>query len=96
MAKKVASRWLREAATPEYRLTVHEMGPSKPTRKLANLLRSFRDGKAYLRGVEPISDLGIDEGELAGSLTIWSSNHGDLVALDEWLTVRGYETTGIW
>ena len=96
MTKKVAARWLRDAAQPEYRLTVYEMGNSKPTRKLANLLRSFRDGKAHLNGVEHIQDLGINEGQLAGSMTVWSADHAALLALDEWLAKRGYGTSGIW
>ena len=96
MAKKVAARWLETVATPEYRLTIFEAGHSKPVRMMASLLRGFRDGKAYLTGVEPITDLGIDEGELAGSIKVWSSNHAALLALDKWLTKRGYETSGIW
>jgi len=96
MAKEVAQRWLQSHATPEYRVTVYEAGSSKPIRNINNLLRSFRDGKARISGIAPITDLGIGKEENAGSLTIWSSNHAELVKLDKWLSDRGYLTTGIW
>lgn len=96
MAKGVAERWLKSHSTPEYRITIYESGLSKPIRNISNLLRSFRDGKAKIAGVGTIADLGIGTAESAGSLTIWSSNHSELVKLDKWLTDRGFLSTGIW
>ena len=96
MAKGVADRWLQSRSAPEYRVTVYESGNSKPIRNITNLLRSFRDGKAAISGIETISDLGIGSEESAGAITIWSSNHSELVKLDEWLTKRGFLSTGIW
>jgi len=96
MAKGVAERWLKSHSTPEYRITVYESGTSKPIRNISNLLRSFRDGKARIAGIQAIPDLGIGGEQSAGSLTIWSSNHSELVKLDKWLTDRGFLSTGIW
>lgn len=96
MAKGVAERWLESRSTPEYRVTVYESGTSKPIRNISNLLRSFRDGKARIAGIQTISDLGIGNEDSAGSMTIWSSNHSELVKLDKWLTKRGFLSTGIW
>lgn len=96
MAKGVAERWLKSHSAPEYRITVYESGTSKPIRNISNLLRSFRDGKARIAGISPIPDLGIGREESAGTLTIWSSNHSELVKLDKWLTARGFLSTGIW
>ena len=96
MAKGVAERWLKNHSSPEYRITVYETGTSKPVRNIVNLLRSFRDGKAKIAGIESISDLGIGSQESAGTITIWSSNHSELVKLDKWLTDRGFLSTGIW
>ena len=96
MAKEVAERWLSEASTPMYRMTVYETGASKPVKMLSGLLRSFRDGRLVLAGVGTINDLGVSDGDSVGSITIWTSNHAALVALDEWLAKHNYNTTGIW
>ncbi len=96
MAKGVAERWLKNASAPEYRLTVYESGTSKPIRNIVNLLRSFRDGKARIGGIQTISDLGIGSEASAGAVTIWSTNHSELLKLDAWLTKRGFLSTGIW
>ena len=82
MAREVANRWLTEASAPEYRMTVYESGSSKPVKMLSGLLRSFRDGKLVLGGVGLIADLGVSDGQAAGSITIWSSNHAALITLD--------------
>ncbi len=96
MAKGVAERWLKNASAPEYRLTVYESGTSKPIRNIVNLLRSFRDGKAKISSINTISDLGIGTEDSAGAVTIWSTNHAELLKLDKWLTDRGFLSTGIW
>jgi len=96
MAKKVAQRWLTEASQPMYRMTVYESGASRPVRMLSGLLRSFRDGRLVMAGVGSIPDLGVSDGDSAGSITIWTSNHAALLTLDEWLAKHGYTTTGIW
>lgn len=96
MAKSVAKRWLADASQPMYRMTVYESGASKPVKVLSGLLRSFRDGRLVLGGVGTIPDLGVRDGDAMGSITIWSSNHEALLALDQWLNKHNYSTTGIW
>ena len=96
MAREVAGRWLGDKSVPEYRIAIYEAGTKAPVRNLASLLRSFRDGKAYIKGIPQISDLGVESIDGDPTITVWSSNHEGLVALDKWLTKRGYETTGIW
>ena len=96
MAKKVAKRWLSESSTPMYKMTVYETCSSKPVRMLSGLLRSFRDGRLVMAGVGSIPDLGVSDGDSAGTITLWSANHEALLTLDAWLSKHGYSTTGIW
>ena len=96
MTRLVAERWLGDLSSPEYRISIYEAGTKAPVRNLASLLRSFRDGKAPIRGIPQISDLGVESPEGEGTITIWSSDHSSLILLDKWLADRGYETTGIW
>jgi hypothetical protein len=96
MAREVAGRWLGNKSTPEYRISIYEAGTSRPIRNLASLLRSFRDGKAPIRGIPTIEDLGVESPDGDDTITIWSSDHAGLIGLDTWLAKRGYETTGIW
>ncbi len=92
MAKRVASQWLTRHARPEYRITVY--AGSEEIRNLPGLLRAFRDGRTKVAGIEPIKDLGIEAS--FDRMTIWSSDYEGMTKLDEWLTKRGCETTGIW
>jgi len=94
MAKTVAQRFIESHLNAEYRLQVY--GSGQDIRKLPSLLRSFRDGKIRLSGldVEPIEDLGINEN--FDSLEIWSSHREPLKKLAHWFEKRGMETTGIW
>lgn len=96
MARQVAQRWLKESSQPMYRMTVYETCSSKPVRMLSGLLRSFRDSRIVMAGVGSIPDLGVSDGDSAGSITLWSSNHAALLTLDTWLSKHGYNTTGIW
>lgn len=92
MAKRVASTWLDRHAKPEYRVTVY--AGSEEIRSLPGLLRAFRDGRTKIGSIEPIRDLGIRSS--FDRMTLWSSNHEGMTALDKWLTDRGCETTGVW
>lgn len=92
MAKRVASSWLLRHAKPEYRITVY--AGSEEIRSLPGLLRAFRDGRTKIGSMGPIRDLGIRAG--FDRMTVWSSNHEGMTQLDQWLTRRGCETTGIW
>jgi hypothetical protein len=93
MAKVIASRWIRDRLKEEYRFSVYQGGPTD-IKKLPSLLRSFRDGKVKMAGVEPLPDLGIEE--KFDSITIWSSNKDNLMTLQNWFDVRGVETSGMW
>jgi hypothetical protein len=92
MAKSLARQWLRKQATEEYRLKVY-FGAIE-IRNLPGLLRSLRDAKIRMAGVEPITDMGIEEG--FDSITLWSGNRTSLINLKDWFEKRGFETTGIW
>jgi len=92
MAKRVATRWLLRVAQSEYRLTVFY--GAKGSQNLANLLRCFRDGKVAMRGVNPLSDLGVrDHGD---AVEIWTTSREAMIQLKEWFEKRGHETTGVW
>ena len=92
MAKLVALRWVEGRTTPEYRLKV--LYGAKEIRKVPQLLRSFRDGKIKLGSVEPIRDLGIQEG--FDHLIVWSSQRQGMIELQGWFESRGCETSGVW
>lgn len=92
MAKRVAAKWLEANARPEYRITVY--AGSEDINNLPGLLRGFRDGQVRLARVSRIADLGIEVG--LDQMTLWSANREAMLALDDWLTKRGCETTGIW
>ena len=96
MAKNVATRWLKEHTAKEYRITVYETIKSKPIKNLVQLLRSFRDGKTKVAGLEPVTDLGLSSIESFGALTIWSTDHSKIKDLNDWLEKHGYDTTGVW
>lgn len=93
MAKKVARKYLESLGNPEYRVTVYSSFDS--IKNLPSLMRSFRDGKIRMSGLdlEPIRDLGIHEE--FDSMTVWSSNESAMRVLCAWLDSRGHENTGI-
>lgn len=91
MTKKVAQEWLLKRAAPEYRFRVYHNADATP---YINLLRSFRDNKFKLAGVEQISDLGVKEE--VGGMTVWSSDWSALMTLKTFLEKKGMETTWIW
>jgi len=92
MAKTVASRWLENRVREEHRLTI--LGCAKAVNNLPNLLRSFRDGKVAMAGVEPLPDLGLQEE--FDAISLWSSDRTALISLKDWCEKRGLETSGIW
>lgn len=91
MAKKVALSWLEERMLDEVRVQV--FGGKEYMRKLPILLKSFRDGKFKVSGVQAIEDLGILEGY--DSMTIWSSNVDEMKKLASWLESKGLEIYGV-
>lgn len=92
MARRVARRWLSQVAEPEYRFKI--LLGSREYKNLANLLRSFRDGKVAMRGLKVVTDMGISES--FDAVTVWSKDREGLVALQGWFEKRGFETSGIW
>lgn len=92
LAKVVAKRWLEANVQPEYRLTVY--AGAKEIKGVPSLLRSFRDAKLKIGSVDPIPDLGIQEG--FDHITVWSSDREGLQRLQGWFEDRGCETTGVW
>ncbi len=92
MAKRLAAKWIRSHAEPEYRLTVYR-GPSRESRNLPGLLRSFRDGKIKIAATEPVRDMGIKAA--FDHVTLWSKDKEGLQRLDAALQKMGCETTGV-
>lgn len=92
MAKAVARRWLEGRLRPEYRLRVYY--GAREIRGVPALLRSFRDAKLKIGSVDPIPDLGVNEG--IDHFEVWSSDRDGLRALQAWFEERGCETTGVW
>ena len=91
MAKKVAESYLRSKTQPEYRMKVY--GCSYDIKKIPSLLRSFRDRKVVLAGVDFIPDLGVKED--FDALEVWTSDSAGLKKLASWFESRGMETTGV-
>ena len=91
MAKSLARRWLRKKVSAEYRFTIYS--PHK-VNGLGSLLQSFRNNRLKLGATLPLPDLGIEE--KPDSISVWSKDPGALRSLQEWLEVRGCETSGIW
>ena len=91
MSKKIASNWLKSKTKPRYEITIFNR--DKSSKRTAELLRSVRDNKIKLAGMDTISDLGIKES--FDGVTLWSSNHAALEKLAKWFEVRGYDTTGV-
>ena len=92
MARNIADRWVESHATPEYRTRVFH--DNVEGRKLANLLRSFRDGDVKIASVLHIADLGIEED--FDSVVLWSKNKVAFQQLIDWFEKKGYETSGCW
>jgi len=91
LARAVASRYLSDAATPEYRLTVFIQGGD--TRNIPGLLCGFRDGRRKVGGLTAPADLGLREG--LDSVTLWSADDDVLRKLAAWFEFRGFETSGV-
>lgn len=94
MVRAVARRWVRKMAKAEYRVRVFY--GSRGYQNLPNLLRSFRDGKTTLAGVDRIDDLGVNTAEGGDSLEVWSHNRRGMLKLGKWLEDKGFDTTGVW
>ncbi len=93
MARRLAKRWVEENATPEFRLKAYKSA-SRELRNLPGLLKSFRNGKLKINGIDPIVDLGVKMG--FDHVIVWSKNREGLIELDKWLQRSGCETTGVW
>lgn len=89
ISKSVATRWLQDKATPEYRFYV-----MASPRYFTSLLRSFRDGKLRLASVKPLPDLGLQES--SQGFYVWSSNLEGLKSLQEYFAKYNIETSWIW
>ena len=94
MAKKIATQWVRNHLSAEYRLTIYHGQPDNIIRNLPRLLKAFRDGRVKIAQVDMMSDLGIHT--RFDSIEVWSSNREGLVQIRDWLEKRGYETAGVW
>lgn len=94
MARRLAKRFLEDASSPEYRLRIYYYGNPREKRAFPNLLRSFRDGKLRLGGMDAIADLGVSEE--FDHFTVWSADREGLKKLAEWFENNGFETSGIW
>lgn len=92
MTKRLAYRWVMKHIRAEHRLIVYY--GAKDVNRVPSLLRSFRDGRVFLSGVPPITDLGVSE--RFDCFEIWSENKEGMIALDKWLSDRGFETSGVW
>ncbi len=93
MERRVAKRWIMRLAQEQHSVTVLYQAKESGQRT-ANFIRAFRDGKAAVKGVPTIPDLGIDES--FDGLHLWSSDREALARLATWFEKRGYETTGVW
>lgn len=91
MMYDVASEWVTKNSCPEYRVTIF-VGHDK--KKMISLLKSFRDGRISLGGIDPLNDLGITEA--SETITVWSADRVALKQVVDWFESRGFESTGIW
>ena len=90
MAGEIAANWINKRTKQEHRMRVY----SGTFDNLANLLRSFRDGKMAVSGISRIPDLGIIE--KMEYIDVWSSDRDGMVRLAAWLDKRNIENTGVW
>ncbi len=93
MERRIARRWILGLAREQHTVSVLYQA-SEGGHRTANYIRAFRDGKAPLKGVPAIPDLGIEE--TFDGMRLWSSDHDALARLASWFEKRGYETTGVW
>lgn len=91
LARTVAARYLSDAASPEFRLTVFLNGAD--TRNVPGLLNGLRDGRLRLGGMSAPPDLGVREE--FDSVTVWSSDETSLRKVAAWFEARGFETSGV-
>ena len=92
MPRVVARRWLVRVAHAEYRFKI--LLGAQGLKNMPGLLRSFRDKRVRMAGVDPLPDLGVKES--FDYIEVWSSNHDGIVNLKDWFEKRGFETTGVW
>lgn len=93
MTKRLARRWVLSHIRPESRITVYY--GSDDVSRIPSLLRSFRDGKVKLTGVDiKIPDLGVQE--RFDAFEVWSSDKESMKVLNKWLEDRGFQTSGVW
>lgn len=92
MTKRLARRWVLSHIKAEYRLVVYY--GHRDVSRVPSLLRSFRDKKVSLNNVPHITDLGVTE--RFDCFELWTQDREGLIALDKWLSDRGFETTGVW
>jgi len=92
MTRRVAERWIRSVALPEYRFKV--LYGAKEIKNLTSLLYSFRDGKVTLKTAVRVGDLGVQE--RFDGIDLWSKDRVALMSLQQWFEKRGFDTTGIW
>ena len=90
LTRRVAERWLRSIAFPDYRLLV--LCQPEQDGRLHHLLQCVRQGVPP-SGVEPIPDLGVRR--LLDGFEIWTRDGTRLHAFCQWLEQRGYETSGM-
>lgn len=93
MSRAVARAWLQGEATPEYRFQVYNVGN---VRLFLNKLRSFRDHKFRLAGVQPVPDLGVRPTEDYQGIHVWSKDLSALTTLHKYFVRNRFETTWIW
>lgn len=90
MAKTIAKSWLETNTKREYRMKVLNITRSD----FPNLLRSARDKKIKLTGVDLFPDLGVQEDN--ENLVVWTSDLESLRKLKNFFERLGMETTFIW
>lgn len=91
MVQSVAAAWIATHARPEYRVQIFL---DQDRRKFASLLKSFRDGRLKIAGVDPLTDMGVTE--QSDTVTLWSSNRTALLQLVDWFESKGFDNSGLW
>jgi len=91
LARSVASKYLIDAATPEYRLSIIMDGYE--TRNVPGILNGFRDGRLKLGGLASPKDFGVRED--FDAITVWSADENALHKVAAWFESRGFETSGV-
>lgn len=91
LARAIAARYLSDAASPEFRLTIFLNGTDG--RNVPGLLSGLRDGRLRIGGMSAPSDLGVREE--FDAVTLWSSDEESLRKVAAWFEARGFETSGV-